>query len=96
MKKNKSSNYCIDCQIKIGNTSKRCRKCSVLENAKLRKNSNTPLKEELHSLILNYSFVAIGKKFNVSDNTIRKWCKKYKLPNTKKELRSLISKGPLV
>lgn len=25
--------------------------------------------------------------YNVSDNLIRKWCKKYKIPSTKKELR---------
>ena len=32
------------------------------------------------------SFVAVGKFYNVSDTTIRKWCKKYEIPYTKKEL----------
>ena len=31
--------------------------------------------EELKKLIRNTSFVEAGKKFNISDNGIRKWCK---------------------
>jgi len=31
-------------------------------------------------------FTQIGKEFNVTDNAIRKWCDKYKLPRTKKEI----------
>lgn len=38
-----------------------------------------PSKEELELLILQYNFTALGKKFGVSDNTIRKWCKYYKI-----------------
>lgn len=34
------------------------------------------LKEELPKLIPQYSFVAIAKYYNVSDNAVRKWCKK--------------------
>ena len=32
------------------------------------------------------SFVEIGKKYGVSDNAIRKWCKKYNLPYKKYKL----------
>lgn len=32
------------------------------------------------------SFVAVGQFYKVSDNTVRKWCKKYEIPYTKKEL----------
>jgi hypothetical protein len=39
-----------------------------------------PSKEELISLINNNSMRAVGKLFNVSDNCIRKWCKKYEIP----------------
>lgn len=38
-----------------------------------------PSKEELLVLIETMSFVAVGKKFGVSDNSIRKWCKNYKI-----------------
>jgi hypothetical protein len=41
--------------------------------------SNKPSKEELEILIKNMSFVKIGKLYNVSDSSIRKWAKKYNL-----------------
>lgn len=37
-------------------------------------------KEELEKLIYIKSFVEIGKKYNVTDNAVRKWCKSYGLP----------------
>ena len=40
-------------------------------------NENKPLKEELEKLIKDFSFVRLGKRFGVSDNTIKKWCKNY-------------------
>ena len=42
--------------------------------------NNIPQKEELEELIYTMPFVAIGKKYGVSDNAVRKWCKKYNLP----------------
>ena len=36
------------------------------------------------------SFVKVGKKYNVSDNAVRKWCKVYKLPTTTKEMKAYI------
>lgn len=43
-------------------------------------------RELLKSLIRTMPFTQIGKEFNVTDNAIRKWCDKYKLPRTKKEI----------
>ena len=40
-----------------------------------RKSSKSPSKEDLEKDIKNMSFVRIGKKYGVSDNTIRKWIK---------------------
>ena len=45
-------------------------------------------REELKKLIRTTSFTQIGKQFNVSDNAIRKWCIKYNLPKTVKEIKS--------
>lgn len=36
-----------------------------------------PTKDELEKLISQKSYTKIGQMFSVSDNTIRKWCKKY-------------------
>ena len=43
-------------------------------------------KEELIELLRRYSFLQIGKIYNVSDNAVRKWCKKYNLPYRRKEV----------
>lgn len=32
-------------------------------------------------------FTTIGKKYNVSDNAVRKWCDKYNLPRKASEIK---------
>ena len=51
-----------------------------------RKVVDRPTKEQLLREIIESSFTEVGKKYDVSDNTIRKWCKFYKLPFRKKDL----------
>lgn len=57
---------------------------------KQRKVKNRPSKEELKTLIKEKSMVKIGKMYGVSDNSVRKWCKKYNLPYTKKDIKNMI------
>ena len=57
---------------------------------KQRKVKNRPSKEELKFLIKEKSMVKIGKMYGVSDNSVRKWCKKYDLPYTKKDIKNMI------
>jgi len=38
-----------------------------------------PTKEELEKDIEEMSWLAIGKKYGVSDNAVRKWAKAYKI-----------------
>lgn len=49
-------------------------------------NGTMPSKEQLDILIHTISFVKIAEMYNVSDNTVRKWCKKYNLPYKHKDL----------
>lgn len=49
-----------------------------------------PSKDELFSLIIKYPFRTIGKMYGVSDKTISKWCKYYKIPSTKRELKEYL------
>lgn len=49
---------------------------------------NRPTREQLKNFIRNISFIEIGKRYNVSNSTIIKWCKKEGLPTTKKEINS--------
>ena len=81
-KKEIAENYCCDCGIKISKNAIRCNKC----NGILRKTDKPITREQLKSLIRVKSFVQIGKDFNVSDNTIRKWCDFYNLPRKKSEI----------
>jgi hypothetical protein len=89
-KRSKKSNYCVDCGCEISTRSTRCNSCSAKHKNTFKVSpEQRPDKETLFELIKTTSFTAIGKMYNVSDNTIRKWCKNYNLPSTKQELRKL-------
>lgn len=75
----KAEKVCIECGIKISNSSTRCKQC---EN-KSRITDKPISREELKILIRQESFIKIGEQFGVSDNTIRKWCVGYNLPSKK-------------
>lgn len=42
--------------------------------------------EELKSLIRNFPFTEIGKMYKVTDNAVKKWCRKFNLPFRKKDI----------
>ena len=46
-----------------------------------------PSPEELTKLLQETSFKAVGKKYGVSDNTIRKWCSYYRLSTKSKDYK---------
>ncbi len=75
--------YCIDCGKEIANTSTRCRECEM----KKRITVKPVTREELKQLIRTTPFTKIGEQYNVSDNTIRKWCIQYNLPTKKNEIK---------
>lgn len=78
-KNKKDKKYCIDCGAEILHTSTRCSACKKIASRVVER----PNRDELKNLIRNNSFLSIGKKFGVSDNTIRKWCNSYNLPTKK-------------
>ncbi len=39
--------------------------------------SRSPSKEQLTEDVKNMSMVAVGRKYGVTDNAVRRWCKKY-------------------
>jgi hypothetical protein len=66
---------CIDCDAYISKKSKgRCITCSRLKSMKVK---NRPKKEDLENDIKELGYVGTGKKYGVSDNSIRKWLKRY-------------------
>ena len=78
-----NNKYCIECGTKISHNAQRCKNC---EN-KRRQTEKPVTREELKNLIRFYPMLQIGKKFNVSDNAIRNWCKGYELPYKVSEIK---------
>lgn len=74
--------YCIDCGKPISRSATRCNECAHTFVSKCIG------KEELKALIREKSFCEIGRQYSVSDNAIRKWCKSYGLPSTKKDIKA--------
>lgn len=92
--KRKEQNYCKKCGKPIGNKSTYCTKC-VPKHSK-EKVINKPSKEELWELIKINSFVKIGEMYGVSDRAVSKWCIKYGLPSTRKEIKEKLNNGGFV
>lgn len=72
---------CPLCGNEMWESSDMCLECYLKDKAK-----NIPQRDVLLDLILNNSFSAIGKMYNVSDNAVRNWCKKYNLPYKRKDV----------
>lgn len=79
----KKEHKCIDCGNLITKGATRCVDCSH----KLTYKCEHPTREILKDFIRTKSFVEIGKIYGVSDNSIKKWCKKYNLPFKKSEIK---------
>jgi prophage antirepressor-like protein/predicted GIY-YIG superfamily endonuclease len=73
------TNKCIDCEALIAHTSKRCITCENKNRfSKAILESKRPsLKQLTKDLKKLGSYVQVGIKYNVSDNCIRKWIRKY-------------------
>ena len=77
---------------KISSNAKLCTTCfhnKLKEKFSLIRPSKNELIESFKEL---KSFKEVGRKYNVSDNAVRKWCKKYDLPSTKEEIKKILKK----
>lgn len=82
-KKKKINVFCIDCDKLIGVNATRCPECHIIHSRTVKR----PTRKELKKLIRTKSFLSIGRKYNVKDNTIRKWCNVNNLPNKKRKIQ---------
>lgn len=82
----KKKNYCMDCGKQISLEAIRCASCAAKKQ--VRKVENRPTREQLKNMIRTLSFLEIGRKYEVSDNTIRKWCDGYSLPRKKTDINN--------
>jgi hypothetical protein len=74
-KRNKVNNFCEDCGEKIHKQSKKCVKCSSISKGFNQRKFEINEKE-LENLINNYPMTTVGRMLGVSDNAVRKRCKK--------------------
>lgn len=75
-------NKCKICGAPIYAKAKCCVACSHIDQYR----TEHPTKEQLQEEIQKYSFVELGKKYGVTDNAVRKWCKSYGLPYKKSDI----------
>lgn len=66
-----NSIYCVDCGKKISKTSIRCVECAHLLQRKIER----PPKDELLLMVKETSLEAVGRKYGVTGNSIKKWLK---------------------
>lgn len=87
----RNEHFCIKCGCKIDkdNQSGMCIKCYNESRRNNSKINSRITKEELKKLIREYSFLQIGKMFNVTDSAIRKWCDHYNLPKHSREIKKI-------
>lgn len=90
--KEKEKITCVQCgkPIKVKGKTGMCKACYQATEHK--DGVVRPTKEQLEKDIYTMSFLKIGKKYGVCDNTIRKWCKKYGLPSTRIGLKEAKAK----
>ena len=69
--------YCSSCGKEISRGARYCNECS---NKKRRIVQQRPNRDELKQLIRYNTFTELGRKYGVSDNSVRKWCKLVNLP----------------
>ena len=84
LRDNHKKNFCVDCGAEIWCGSQRCIQCNNI----LQRKTDRPTREELKKQIRTTTFVKIGQSYGVTDNAVRKWCKIYKLPFLKKDIKT--------
>ena len=81
--KKKKIFYCKECGVEIWRGSTYCPTCAKIKSRLIER----PSRNELKNLIRTVPFTKLGKKFGVSDNTIRKWCIAVGLPSKSAEIK---------
>ena len=76
--------YCKVCGEEVVTKDSYCVECGQ----KSQRKADRPEPIELARLIKEKGFCEVGRMYNVSDNTIKKWCKSYNIPHLRQEVIS--------
>lgn len=77
--------YCKKCGRPLSTKADYCQTCIH----EFQRKCEWPTREELKNMIRTMPFLQIGKKYNVSDNAVRKWCINYGLPSKKSDIKNI-------
>lgn len=80
-----TKSFCQNCGKEISSKASFCSDCYNMRKRIIER----PSREELKDLIRTQSFTQIGKRYSVSDNCIRKWCKSYNLPTRSGDIKKI-------
>ena len=85
-KKTKETHICLNCGKKLY---KKCKTGLCLECYNKEKNNNIPSKQQLLKDVEElHSITAIGRKYGLTDNAVKRWFKKYNLSYYKEDIRT--------
>lgn len=85
--------YCEKCKKEITKGSSLCLECyDNLRKSSSNKPSKDILIEDLYSC--NGNFTKVGKKYNVSSNSVKKWCINYEMPSKSSDYKEKTIKEP--
>lgn len=85
---NQHKHFCEKCGIEITKGATLCKSCKDKSIRVVLR----PNRQELKKMIRELSFLEIGRRYGVSDNTIRKWCIAENLPSKKSEIKKYSDK----
>lgn len=75
--------FCQNCGKILNYNTQYCWDCYIIEERTVER----PSRQELKDLIRTLPFTVIGKQYGVTDNAIRKWCKREGLPFKSREIQ---------
>lgn len=65
--------------------------CSRSCSSKAQEHLNITKEELINDFKIHKTYVGVGNKYNVSDKAVYKWCKKFGLPTSAKDMKSFLN-----
>lgn len=85
----KKNYFCKVCGVKITSHATWCKQCAEKYSRMRVCKVERPSKEDLFNILKrnNGNFTAVARLYGISDNAVRKWCRKYEIPSHSKDYK---------